>query len=124
MKAMEAHDSAVPDYFLSTFDRSSRERTCEREENVTLLQTMELISGEAINEKIRFPGGTVDTLISSGLSDREIIEELFLRTVNRYPVPEESDPALQAVLESKTRDYGLQDLLWALINSKEFLFNH
>jgi len=124
MKAVELHESQIPDGFLSTFDRNSRDRTCEREENITLLQSLALISGEAVNEKIRRPGGTIDHLTSARLSNSEIIEELFLCTVSRYPTGEEVNGVLSAIENSKIRAHGLQDLLWALINSKEFLFIH
>ena len=124
MKAVELHDPVIPDAFLQTFDRNRRETICEREENISLLQTMTLISGEAINEKVRFAGGTVDQLLESARSDREIIEELYLRAMSRYPSPEETTAILEVLKERQSRRNGFQDLLWALLNSREFLFKY
>ena len=124
MKAVELHDPVIPDAFLQTFDRNRRETICEREENITLLQTMTLISGEAISEKVRFGGGTVDQLLKSARSDREIIEELYLRAMGRYPSPEETSAILEVMKERQSRTNGFQDLLWALLNSREFLFKY
>jgi hypothetical protein len=124
MKAVELHDPVIPDAFLQTFDRNRRETICEREENISLLQTMTLISGEAINEKVRFAGGTVDQLLESARSDREIIEELYLRAMSRYPSPEETTAILEVLKERQSRKNGFQDLLWALLNSREFLFKY
>ena len=122
MKAVELHDPVIPDTFLQTFDRNRRETICEREENITLPQTMSLISGEATNEKVRFAGGTIDQLLEAARSDREIIEELYLRAVSRYPSPRETNAISEVLKERESRRNGFQDLLWALLNSKEFLF--
>lgn len=124
MRAVDIHDPVMPDAFLQAFDRNRREITCERDENITLLQTLEMISGDTINEKIRAPGGVADQLIAGGRPDAEIVEELFLSAVSRYPDPEESRAAVQAIAESKSRKFGVQDVMWALLNSREFLFNH
>lgn len=124
MKAVELHDSVTPDAFLQAFDRNRRESICEREENITLLQTMALITGEAINEKIGFAGGTIDRLLEAARSDREVIEELYLRAMSRYPSRHETNTILEVVKERQSRRNGFQDLLWALLNSKEFLFKY
>jgi hypothetical protein len=124
MKAVEVRDPVIPDFFLQTFERNSRQMTCEREENLTLVQSMDFISGSAINDSISRPGGTLTQLTAAGLSDQKIVEELFLRSLSRFPSPGESRVTLDAVKSSPSRQQGLQDVLWALLNSKEFIFNH
>jgi hypothetical protein len=53
-----------------------------------------------------------------------VIEELYLRTVNRYPDAEEKELAKQTIAKSPDGQRGLEDVFWALLNSKEFLYNH
>ena len=54
----------------------------------------------------------------------EVIEELYLRTVSRYPDAEERQTALKLVAKTAEPQRGLEDVFWALLNSKEFLYNH
>ena len=54
----------------------------------------------------------------------EVVEELYLRTLSRYPDAEEKDLAKATVAKSSDQKRGLEDVLWALLNSKEFLYNH
>jgi uncharacterized protein DUF1549/uncharacterized protein DUF1553 len=124
MKAVQAHDPVMPDSFLQTFDRNRRETTCQRDENVTLGQALALIASNAVNDKLRFRGGPLDQLIDSGLSNKDIVEELFLAALSRYPSPDEGDAVLEAIADSRTRRIGFEDVLWALVNSREFMFNH
>jgi hypothetical protein len=114
----------IPDSFLQTFNRNRREIVCQRDESITLGQTLKLISGDALNQKVRFEGGALDRLVAQGLTDAEIIEEIYLGGLNRYPSAEESASLLDAIQSSKSRRHGLEDFLWALVNSREFLYNH
>ncbi|HTE18761.1 MAG TPA: hypothetical protein VK689_10320, partial [Armatimonadota bacterium] len=60
----------------------------------------------------------------SGKPDGEIVEELFLRALARRPTANELADVLKVIPTAPSRDEALQDVLWALINSKEFMFNH
>lgn len=124
MKAVEVRDPVIPDFFLQTFERNSRQMTCEREENLTLVQSMDFISGSTINDSISRPGGIITQLTAAGISNEKIVEELFLRSLSRFPSQEETRVSLGAVDISASRIKGLQDVLWALLNSKEFIYNH
>jgi hypothetical protein len=55
---------------------------------------------------------------------RELIEEAYLRTLSRYPEPEETEISVSFIEESKTPADGMQSLLWALVNTKEFILSH
>jgi len=54
----------------------------------------------------------------------EVIEELYLRTVSRYPDTEERQTAGKVAAKAPEPQRGLEDVFWALLNSKEFLYNH
>ena len=123
-RATQLPDPKVPSYFLDVFDRATRETVCERKETTSVMQIMHLVSGDTINQKIRAENSLIERLIKSGKGSREIIEELYLRTLSRFPKKEEAQLAQQGIGQAPTPREGYEDLLWALLNSKEFLFNH
>lgn len=86
-----------------------------------MVQALELINGGTVNSKLDQPGGCLSRLLGSGLHDGQIIEELYLATLCRSPSHEEINRLEIHVLESRNRREGFQDVLWALINSKEFM---
>jgi hypothetical protein len=123
-RATQLPDPKVPSYFLDVFDRATRETVCERKQTTSVMQIMHLVSGDTINQKIRAENSLIERLIKAGKSNREIIEELYLRTLSRFPKKEEAQLAQQGVSQAPSSREGYEDLLWALLNSKEFLFNH
>lgn len=123
-RATQLPDPKVPSYFLDVFDRATRETVCERKQTTSVMQIMHLVSGDTINQKIRAENSLIERLAKSGKSSREIIEELYLRTLSRFPKKEEAQLAQQGVNQAPSPREGYEDLLWALLNSKEFLFNH
>ncbi len=123
-RATQLPDPKVPSFFLDVFDRATRETVCERKQTTSVMQIMHLISGDTINQKIRAENSLIERLIKSGGSSREIIEELYLRTLSRFPKKEEAQLAQQGINQAPSPREGYEDLLWALLNSKEFLFNH
>jgi Protein of unknown function (DUF1553)/Protein of unknown function (DUF1549)/Bacterial Ig-like domain (group 2) len=123
-RATQLPDPKVPSYFLDVFDRATRETVCERKQTTSVMQIMHLVSGDTINQKIRAENGLIERLIGSGKSSQEIIEELYLRTLSRFPNKEEAQLAQQGISRAPSLREGYEDLLWALLNSKEFLFNH
>ncbi len=111
--------------FLDTFGRPERESACEceRRGDVSLPQAMSLINGPTLAEAIADPEGRIAELIIGGTPDRELIEELYLATLSRFPTPAELDNALTYLKKGQGRASRAQDLLWALVNSNAFLFN-
>ncbi|HEX2489600.1 MAG TPA: DUF1549 domain-containing protein, partial [Blastocatellia bacterium] len=89
-RATQLPDPKVPSYFLDVFDRATRETVCERKETTSVMQVMHLVSGDTINQKIRAENSLIERLIKSGKGSREIIEELYLRTLSRFPKKEEA----------------------------------
>ena len=118
-RAAQLPEPEIESYFLEVFERPSRQLICERKSTQTLNQALHLISGDTIHNKITNADGVLPQLLQSGRPAPEIVEELYLRTLSRYPDSEER--RLAATASGKQ---GLEDVFWALLNSKEFLYNH
>ncbi|MFQ3594041.1 MAG: DUF1553 domain-containing protein, partial [Gemmataceae bacterium] len=125
LRAGQLPDPGLKSYFLSLFGRSERVTACacERSGEVTLPQLLHLQNGESLLQKIRSAEGRLARLIAEKKSDDEILDELFLATVSRLPSPEKR-VTLKRQLAGEDRVEALRDLFWALLNSKEFAFNH
>jgi mono/diheme cytochrome c family protein len=125
-RAVQIADGAVSNYFLTTFGRSKRESVASTEVKTdpNLSQALHLMNGDAVNERIR-RGQVVEKLIAAGKKDDEIVTELFLRVFGRAPGDAERKSVAAAVAaDPANRQIVLEDAFWALMNSKEFYFNH
>jgi hypothetical protein len=125
-RAVQIADGAVSTYFLSTFGRAKRESVCSCEVKMepTLSQALHLMNGDAVHDRIK-SGKVVAKLVSEKKSDREVVDELFIRVFGRPPKEKEWASIQQAVADApEARPTVLEDLFWALLNSKEFYFTH
>jgi len=126
-RAVNLADPGVPSAFLDMFDRPKRDAAkCERNESVSLRQAMHLLVGDTLNEKIRASSesGELARLLRDGKSDGEIVEHLYLTALSRLPEPNERDDCRTVISRAKDRSTGLQNVLWALVSTNEFLYNH
>ncbi|MFN0172356.1 MAG: DUF1553 domain-containing protein [Bryobacteraceae bacterium] len=124
-RAIDLPDPGIPSYFLQTFDRSARENaTCERNTTPGITQALHMINGETILAKVAHAEGELRKLIAAGRSDEEIIRHFYLTALSRHPKPEELAAGKEFLAAQKQREKGLEGLTWALLNSKEFSFNH
>jgi Protein of unknown function (DUF1553)/Protein of unknown function (DUF1549)/Planctomycete cytochrome C len=125
-RAVQIADGAVSNYFLTTFGRATRTTVCSCEVKMepSLSQALHLMNGDAVHENIK-RGQVVAKLLKDGMKDSQVIEELYLRTFGRRPLANELKAVNTALAESAdNRQAVLEDLFWALLNSKEFYFNH
>ena len=120
-RASQLPEPEIDSYFLEVFDRPSRQLICERKQPPTLNQALHLIAGDTIQRKITDPNSVVREL--SALPAEQAVEEIYLRTLSRRPDSEELAFA-QAAIRKSTAPRGLEDVLWAVLNSREFLYNH
>jgi hypothetical protein len=95
---------------------------CERPRDPSLPQTLFLMTDPEILKKIR--QGRLARLLASGRSDDQVIEELFLASLSRFPEARERRAALEHVRAAKDRGEAFADVVWALINTREFILNH
>ena len=124
--------------FLKVFGRPESESVCEceRVQSSSLAQSLHLINANDIKSKLTKSSGRADRLAKEDRAVEEKIRELYVVAFSRDPRPDELSVAAEYVKESrvdaagaaldpqKTMQVNFQDLIWALINTKEFLFNH
>lgn len=131
-RALQLPDTNIASYFLSAFGRPAREFTCEceRSEEPSVTQTLHLANGQTLNDKLKARGGTLDRWLDTKLPDGEIVEQLYLAAFSRHPTAVEKERLVRALSESPSgapvasRRAILEDLIWAALTSKEFLFVH
>src|SRR5262249_29371998 len=97
---------------------------CERDVKPTIVQTLYLTNHPAVQQKIASPKGRVAQMVKDIAEESKRIVELYLWTLSRLPTDEERQTCLKYVKESKSPQRGLEDVLWTLLNTKEFLLNH
>ncbi|MSQ94377.1 MAG: DUF1553 domain-containing protein [Gemmataceae bacterium] len=125
-RAIQLPDTSVKSYLLDVFGRPARQITCECERTTqpNIAQAMHFLHGDALNKKIGAPTGRLETLLKAKKTNDQIVEEMYLVTLSRLPNADEVERSQRFIRESPTPREGLQDVLWVLLNSREFLFNH
>ncbi len=124
MRAVEVADAKKTNYFMTTFGRATRDNVCARDEvSPTLSQALHLLTGDTVEGNMK-AGNLVAKLLTSGKKPTEVMQELYLRVIGRPPTTEEAS-ALEALFSDEAQTKAtLEDIQWALLNSKEFIFNH
>ncbi len=136
-RALQLPDTQVNSFFLEVFGRPPRINVdaAEREHAPTIKQALHVINGDTLNQMLRADDGAIDMFLKLGLSDRKILDHLYLSALSRYPTEREGETLLGVLeeaeretaadpLERDPRRKPLEDLMWALLTGKEFLFNH
>jgi hypothetical protein len=126
LRAGQLPDPTLKSYFLTLFGRSERVTACacERNGEVTMPQLLHLINGEPMVRKVRAEDGRLGRLLKAGKSSQEIITELFLATLGHLPSEKQQQAVQKALAGASSKDEVYRDLFWALLNAKEFSFNH
>jgi len=97
---------------------------CERDGTPTIVQTLYLANHPRVQEKIANPNGRVAKLVKDITDDEKRIEEIFLWTLSRAPTDTERQACMTYVRESAAPQRAYEDVMWSLLNTKEFLLNH
>ncbi|MFN7934043.1 MAG: DUF1549 and DUF1553 domain-containing protein [Bryobacteraceae bacterium] len=116
-----------PNYMMKVFGRNDlREVICERDTKPSVAQVMHLVSGDTIQQQITAKDGRLDEwLADSRMTNRQIVENIYLAALTRLPGEDEVNAALAgAAGDAAARRQAFEDLLWMVFNSKEFLFHH
>jgi hypothetical protein len=113
-------------YILRIFGRPPRTTACdcERAAEPALPQTLFKMTDQTLMNKISAPAGRAATLAKQKLIDDEAVDELFLATLTRLPTAREKADGLDHLKGAKNRAAAVQELMWALINTREFILNH
>jgi hypothetical protein len=137
LRALQLPDNNVVSYFLSAFGRPAREFTCECERSAepSVTQTLHLANGKTLNEKLKAPDNVIKRWIDQQLPDAEVVNRIYLSALSRYPSTGERERLAAALTEAahdaaddaakiSARREVMEDILWAVLTSKEFLFVH
>ena len=125
-RAIQLPDGEVNHPFLKTFGQPARELACEceRESDGNLAQALQLINGPTVNEKVRNANNRLGTLLAAKMSDEQILAELFFAALARAPFDDEKTIALGHIAKGTDKRRAWEDVLWAVLNTREFLFRH
>ena len=127
-RAVELPDNGFDSYFLTVFGRpeSTSACECERSGDANLAQCLHLLNSSAIQGKLTLDGGHAAQWAADAARPAAAkIQELYLLALSREPSPAETAVAV-AHVERQTANprVAYEDIVWALLNTKEFLFNH
>jgi hypothetical protein len=122
--AIELPDAEYPDYFLNTFAKPRRASVCEceRSPDENLAQALHTLNGDTLSNKIADKSGRIAKLLAAKTPHDEIVTQLYVASLSRLPSDDERAAAARFLCESESAAECYQDLLWALVNSKQFLF--
>jgi Protein of unknown function (DUF1549)/Protein of unknown function (DUF1553) len=125
-RAVDLPHEGFGSYFLDTFDRPKRVTVCEceRSTGATLSQVLLLANSDETENKIAAGDGRVAKLVKDKKPPADAIEELYLASLSRLSTDAETNKTLGYLYHQANKQQGLEDVLWALLNSKEFMFNH
>jgi hypothetical protein len=124
-RAVQIADGTTSNYFLTSFGRAPRETVCacEAETDPSLSQALHMLNGDAVHGKIQ-RGAVVKKLLDAGQTPAQVVETLYVRCLARKPTAEEVEQLTTVASQAANPQLGLEDVMWAILNSREFLFNH
>lgn len=129
-RALQLPDSLVVSRFLDAFGRPDRSQTCscERQQDSSVAQALHVNNGKTLNDKIRGKNSRIEGWLREKITDEEAVRRLFTLALCRQPTAGEQKKfrtllAEAAADKKTTRREAMEDLFWAVLASKEFLFN-
>lgn len=125
-RAVDLPHEGFGSYFLDTFDRPKRVSgcECERSSGATLAQVLLLANSDELENKLADGNGRIAKLAASDKPITDRINELYLSAFTRHPHDRELETTVKYVESQDDKRKALEDVLWTIVNSKEFLFNH
>ncbi|HME91193.1 MAG TPA: DUF1553 domain-containing protein, partial [Myxococcaceae bacterium] len=123
-RAVDLVPEIAPCRFLDAYGRPNRQALPEKTNQPNLAQALHMLAGPTYTEKIAQKGARVDRLIESSVSNQKAIEELYLAALCRLPTERERTELESLIRRQPTRREALESLVWALLSSREFAYNH
>jgi hypothetical protein len=136
-RALQLPDVQVKSQFLASFGRPNRVicDAAERSSSPSIAQALHVINGDTLNKKLSAPDGYAALAPKLGLSDSRILDHLYLSAYSMYPNEADKQKLLEELKKTRlasgspeairdARQKGLEDMMWVLLTSKEFLFNY
>src|SRR4029077_9587199 len=111
-----------------SFLRGDRDLTPRKGEG-SILQALGLMNDTFIESRIKstgaaVQGGTLVTALNSGASNTQLVNQLYLTVLSRYPTASELGTAVNSLATNPNRNLAAEDLFWALFNKVDFVFNY
>ncbi|MGE3806449.1 MAG: DUF1549 domain-containing protein [Gemmataceae bacterium] len=125
-RAIMLPDSSYQSYFLDVFGRPQGISACEceRVSEANLAQALHLLNSDEVQGKISRAGGRADLLAKDARPDEQKVEELFYWAFAHKPTPEQLQKAVEHIkANEKAKKTAYENIIWALLNTKEFVFN-
>jgi hypothetical protein len=129
-RALQLPDAQVASHFLDAFGRPERIQTCscERQQDSSVSQALHLNNGQTLNDKLRAKECRIEQWIQEKVSDEEVVKRLYLLALGREPSADEKQHFAALLSEASAdkladRREVLEDLFWAVLTGREFLFN-
>ena len=124
-RAIQVWDNRMPSYFFRIFGRPLRASVCqcERGDEPSIAQALHLMNSPEVAQKIQSRSGRARSIANSGLSRREMVNSLYLASLSRLPTEEEHQVLSDAFqISSDDPQLAVEDVIWTLLNTKEFLY--
>lgn len=126
-RAVQQWNHKMSSDFLDAFGRpdSSADCPCERDLSSSVVQALHLMNSDRFQDKLASSEGWATELAASDRSNAQLVADLYLKTLSRRPTEEEAKISV-AYFDTPdvSRQQAVEDLLWSLVNSAEFVFNH
>jgi len=128
LRSIQLPDTQTDSYFLKTFGRPDREKTCECERTAepSVTQVLHIANGDTINQKLAANNSRLSKLLHDNAPNQNIIEDAYLSSLSRFPTQAEKAKILKVLNGASPSEHRavVEDIYWAVLSSKEFLFNH
>ncbi|MCA9139683.1 MAG: DUF1553 domain-containing protein [Planctomycetales bacterium] len=125
-RAVQIADGRTSNYFLTTFGRAPRATVCDCEASTdpSLSQALHLLNGSSVSQKIS-QGNKIKTWVEKeNLTEDQVIQRIYVRCLSRDPLPSEMEQLKATIGEAENKVAAMEDIFWAVLNSREFVFNH
>jgi hypothetical protein len=125
VRSIQVWDNRMPSYFFRIFGRPVRATVCEceRSNEPSISQALHLLNSPEVNARISHRHGTARKLADTDRTNDQVIDEIYLGTLSRFPTEEERQLLRPAFENAGHRRTAVEDILWSVLNTKEFLYN-
>lgn len=123
-RAIDLVPELFPSQFLAMYGRHLRSTIQDRDEQASLAQALHMAVGSTYSQTISQPDGRLMKMINGGAANRQIIDEFYLASLSRFPSDLEQKELADMVQQRGSREQSLESLVWALLCSREFAYNH
>ncbi|MDV6033690.1 MAG: DUF1553 domain-containing protein [Phycisphaera sp. RhM] len=125
-RAVQIADGKTSNYFLTTFGRAPRATVCECEASTdpSLSQALHLLNGSSVSSKVAQGNKIKRWMETEKLTEEQVIDRIYVRCLSRSPSAAELADLKATVDKAENKTAALEDIFWAVLNSREFVFNH